>query len=144
MGVMSEFKEFAMRGNVVDMAVGLVIGAAFGKIVSAFVDNIVTPPLGLLIGGVNFEDLAIVLKPGDVSAGIEPVLMQYGLFVQSLVDFIIVAFAIFVAIRAMNRLQRKRETEPESAPLPSEEVQLLTQIRDGLASRSAAPVRGEV
>jgi len=105
MSLINEFKAFAVRGNVVDMAVGIVIGAAFGKIVSSFVDGVIMPPLGLLIGGVDFSDLAIVLKDavGDAPA----VLLRYGSFIQTVVDFLIIAFAIFMAIKAINHLKRK-------------------------------------
>src|SRR3546814_4523604 len=106
MSLMSEFKQFAMRGNVVDLAVGVVIGAAFGKIVSALVSGIIMPMVGIVVGGVNFADLAITLKPG--ADGVEPVLLQYGLFVQSAVDFVIIAFAIFIAIKLMNKMQARK------------------------------------
>jgi len=125
MGMMSEFKDFAMRGNVVDMAVGIVIGGAFGKIVSSFVADVLMPPIGLAMGGVDFSDLAITLKEGA-----EPVLLKYGVFIQSIVDFIIIAFAIFMVVKAMNAAQG--EEEPEEDPGPSEK-DLLTEIRDSLA-----------
>src|SRR3546814_13088011 len=108
---------FAMRGNVVDLAVGVVIGAAFGKIVSALVSGIIMPMVGIVVGGVNFADLAITLKPG--ADGVEPVLLQYGLFVQSAVDFVIIAFAIFIAIKLMNKMQRKQEKAPPAPADPS-------------------------
>lgn len=130
MSLMSEFKQFAMRGNVVDLAVGVVIGAAFGKIVSALVSGIIMPVVGVLVGGVNFADLAVTLKPG--AEGTEAVLLQYGLFVQSMVDFVIIAFAIFIAIKLMNKLQRKQEQAPPAPAEPSAEVKLLTEIRDAL------------
>ncbi|MDP1697551.1 MAG: large-conductance mechanosensitive channel protein MscL [Xanthomonadaceae bacterium] len=130
MSLISEFKQFAMRGNVVDLAVGVVIGAAFGKIVSALVSGIIMPVVGVLVGGVNFADLAITLKPG--TEGVEPVLLQYGLFVQSTVDFVIIAFAIFIAIKLMNKMQRKQEEAPPKPAEPSAEVTLLTEIRDAL------------
>lgn len=130
MSLMSEFKQFAMRGNVVDLAVGVVIGAAFGKIVSALVSGIIMPVVGTIVGGVNFADLAITLKPG--ADGVEPVLLQYGLFVQSAVDFVIIAFAIFIAIKLMNKMQRKQEQAPPAPAEPSAEVKLLTEIRDAL------------
>ena len=134
MGMMSEFREFAMRGNVVDLAVGIVIGAAFGKIVSAFVDGIVMPLLGMVTGGVDFSDRAVVLSPATVDAAgaeVPAVLLQYGLLIQTLIDFAIVAFAIFLVIKAINRMKRKEEAAPEPAA-PSEEVKLLTEIRDAL------------
>lgn len=135
MSLISEFKEFAMRGSVVDLAVGVVIGAAFGKIVSSLVDGIIMPLVSLLVGAVNFSDLALTLRAGSEQA--EPVLLKYGMFVQTLVDFVIVAFAIFIAIKLMNRLQRKQEAAPVPAPppAPTAEVALLTEIRDALSKR---------
>ena len=133
MGFMKEFKEFAMRGNVVDMAVGIIIGGAFGKIVSSFVGDVIMPPLGLLIGGVDLTNLAITLKPAVDKAA--AVTLNYGKFIQSLVDFTIVAFAIFVAIKAMNALKKKEEAAPAApAPPPKQEV-LLGEIRDLLKAR---------
>lgn len=134
MSLISEFKTFAMRGNVVDLAVGVVIGAAFGKIVTALVNGLVMPPIGLLIGGVNFSDLAITLKEG--SEGVDPVLLQYGAFLQTVVDFAIIAFAIFMVIKVMNSLKKKEEAAPEVPAEPSEEVKLLTEIRDALKARN--------
>ncbi|MEX2482009.1 MAG: large-conductance mechanosensitive channel protein MscL [Gammaproteobacteria bacterium] len=136
MSVLSEFKEFAVKGNVVDMAVGIIVGAAFGKIVSSLVNDVVMPPIGLLLGGVNFSDLAVVLKEaeGEVAA----VAINYGVFIQTVLDFVIVAFAIFMAIKAMNSLQRAREQEvvPEAAaPELSAEVKLLAEIRDLLMNK---------
>lgn len=126
MSFIKEFKEFAMKGNVVDLAVGLIIGAAFGKIVSSFVADIIMPPLGLLVGNVDFSDLAVTLK--EATADTPAVTMNYGLFIQAVFDFLIVALAIFFVIKAMNKLKRK---EPEAEPPPpSAEVELLTQIRD--------------
>ncbi|MFO7703852.1 MAG: large-conductance mechanosensitive channel protein MscL [Halopseudomonas sp.] len=135
MSIAQEFKAFAMRGNVIDMAVGIIIGAAFGKVVSSFVANVVMPPLGLLIGGVDFADLAIVLKQaeGEIAA----VTLGYGLFIQSIVDFLIIAAAIFVAIKVMNSLKRKEEaapTPPEPESQSKQEI-LLTEIRDLLQQR---------
>lgn len=138
MSFLQEFKDFAMKGNVVDMAVGIVIGAAFGKIVSSFVSNIIMPPVGLLMGGVDFSDLAITLKAASVDeAGkkIEAVTIDYGEFLNVVVDFIIVAFAIFMVVKAMNAAQAQFEEEkkdPASPVEPSEEVKLLTEIRDAL------------
>lgn len=130
MSMMSEFKSFAMRGNVIDMAVGIVIGGAFGKIVSSFVNDVLMPPIGVLVGGVDFSDLAIVLKEasGDVAA----VTLNYGSFIQTLLDFVIIAFAIFMVVRTMNNLKRKEEAAPAAPPKPSAEVELLTEIRDAL------------
>jgi large conductance mechanosensitive channel len=133
MSMMSEFKKFAMRGNVVDMAVGIVIGAAFGKIVSSFVNDVLMPPIGMLMGGVDFKDLAIVLKAAtdDVAA----VTLNYGSFIQTVLDFIIIAFAIFMVIKAMNNLKKKEEEAPAAPPEPSAEVVLLTEIRDALKDK---------
>lgn len=128
MSMMSEFREFAMRGNVVDMAVGIVIGAAFGKIVSSFVNDVLMPPIGMLIGGVDFSDLSATLKQATEEA--EAVTLNYGLFIQSLIDFAIIAFAIFMVIKAMNSLKKKKEEEPAAPPKPSAEESLLTEIRD--------------
>ena len=128
MGMMTEFKEFAMNGNVVDMAVGIIIGAAFGKIVSSFVANVVTPPLGLLLGGVNFSALAVTLS--EAGADGKPVLMKYGVFLQSVFDFVIVAFAIFSVVKAMNSMKKKEEEKPAAPPEPSKEEVLLGEIRD--------------
>ena len=130
MGMMSEFKSFAMRGNVIDMAVGIVIGAAFGKIVSSFVNDVLMPPVGMLIGGVDFSDLAIVLKAATDEA--EAVTMKYGMFIQTLLDFLIIAFAIFMVVKAMNSMKKKEEEKPAEPPKPSAEVELLTEIRDSL------------
>jgi large conductance mechanosensitive channel len=132
MSLMKEFRDFAMRGNVVDLAVGVIIGAAFGKIVSSFVANIIMPPLGLLIGGVDFKHLAWTLKAGDGTNA--PVVMDYGIFLQSVFDFIIIAFAIFIAIKLMNKVYKKKEVE-KPAPAPSAEETLLTEIRDLLKNK---------
>ncbi len=132
MGMLTEFKEFAMRGNVIDLAVGVVIGAAFGKIVTALVEKIIMPPLGLLIGKVDFSDLAWTLAPARVGADgteIPAVVIGYGDFLNTLVQFIIVAFAIFMVIKVINRLSRKKEAAPAG---PKEEVVLLREIRDSL------------
>jgi large conductance mechanosensitive channel len=128
MSMMSEFRDFAMRGNVVDMAVGIIIGGAFGKIVSSFVNDVLMPPIGIMIGGVDFSELAITLKEaaGETAA----VTMNYGSFVQTVIDFIIIAFAIFMAIKAMNTLKKKEEEKPAAPPKPSAEETLLTEIRD--------------
>ena len=111
--MLKEFKEFAMRGNVVDMAVGIVIGAAFGKIVSSFVSDVLMPPIGLALGGVDFSNLAVVLKEAVGEA--EAVTINYGVFIQTLIDFIIIAFAIFMVVRAMNSM-KKKEAKPEEEP----------------------------
>jgi large conductance mechanosensitive channel len=128
MGMMQEFKAFAMRGNVVDMAVGIIVGGAFGKIVSSFVADVIMPPIGLLLGGVDFSDLAITLKEavGETAA----VTLNYGKFIQTVIDFLIIAFAIFMAIKAMNALKKKEEEAPAAPPAPPREEVLLTEIRD--------------
>ena len=128
MSMMSEFKDFAMRGNVVDMAVGIIIGAAFGKIVSSFVADVVMPPIGVLIGGVDFTNLAVTIQ--DATAEAEAVTIKYGAFIQTVFDFLIVAFAIFMAIKFMNSLKKKEEEAPAAPPEPSAEEKLLTEIRD--------------
>lgn len=128
MSILNEFKAFAVKGNVVDMAVGIIIGAAFGKIVSSFVADVVMPPIGLLIGGVDFSDLAITLKAaeGDIPA----VMLSYGKFIQTMLDFVIVAFAIFMGVKVINRLKREEAVAPSVPPAPSPEEVLLTEIRD--------------
>lgn len=128
MSMMKEFKDFAMRGNVMDMAIGIILGAAFGKIVSTFVANVLMPPIGMIIGGVDFADLAITLKAA--TADTEAVVMQYGIFIQAIVDFIIIAFAIFMVIKGMNAMKKKEEEKPAAPPAPSKEEVLLTEIRD--------------
>jgi len=132
--MLKEFKEFAMRGNVVDMAVGIVIGGAFGKIVSSFVADVIMPPIGLLIGGVDFTDLKITLKEAVVDATgavtTEVVSINYGNFIQTTIDFIIIAFAIFMVIKGMNSMKKKEEVAPSAPPAPSKEETLLTEIRD--------------
>ena len=128
MGMVSEFKAFAMRGNVVDMAVGIVIGGAFGKIVSSFVDGVLMPPIGLMLGGVDFSQLQIALQEATDEAA--AVTLNWGAFTQTVIDFLIIAFAIFLVVRAMNSLQQEEEEAPP--PEPSAEVQLLTEIRDSL------------
>lgn len=135
MSILSEFKAFAVKGNVVDMAVGIIIGAAFGKIVSSFVGDVVMPPIGLLIGGVDFSDLAIVLKAaeGDIPA----VTLGYGKFIQTMLDFVIVAFAIFMGVKVINRLKREEEAAPSAPPAPTKDQELLTEIRDLLKSQQS-------
>ncbi len=135
MGMISEFKEFAMRGNVIDLAVGVVIGTAFGKIVASLVNDLIMPVVGNLIGGVNFNDLAYELQPATVDAAgteIAAVMVRYGAFIQTIVDFTIIAFAIFVAVKVINRMQRKEAESPPPPAAPTPEVVLLTEIRDAL------------
>jgi large conductance mechanosensitive channel len=128
MSVIQEFKAFAVRGNVVDMAVGIIIGAAFGKIVSSAVADVVMPPLGMMIGGMDFSDLAITLKAA--AEGSPAVLLGYGKFIQALLDFTIVAFAVFLLVKGINHLKRKEAEKPSLPPAPSKEEQLLAEIRD--------------
>lgn len=135
MGMMSEFREFAMRGNVIDLAVGVVIGGAFGKIVTALVDKVIMPPIGLLIGGVDFSKLAITLKAASVDAAgkeIPPVVLAYGEFINAVIQFVIVAFAIFMVVKAINRLHKKPEEAPAAPAAPPEDILLLREIRDAL------------
>ena len=132
MGMMSEFKEFIAKGNVVDMAVGVVIGAAFGKVVTTLVDNVIMPPIGLLIGGIDFSKLAITLKAASVDAAgkeIPAVVIGYGAFLNAVVQFLIVGFAIFLVVKAVNRLRKPVEAPPAATP---EDVLLLREIRDSL------------
>lgn len=138
--MLNEFKKFAMRGNVVDMAVGIIIGAAFGKIVSSLVNDIVMPPIGMLLGGVDFSSLFFDLSMSDHAtlAAAEQAgapIIKYGVFINTVLDFLIVAFAIFMVIKGMNRLKKKEEEAPAEPPKPSAEVELLTQIRDSLQAR---------
>lgn len=133
MKIVQEFKQFAMKGNVVDMAVGIIIGAAFGKIVTSLVNDVIMPPIGLALGGVDFTDLKVTLKEATVDqAGnaINAVTLNYGTFIQTAFDFLIVAFAIFMMIKAMNRLKRKEEVAPAPPPEPTKEEKLLSEIRD--------------
>lgn len=133
MSVLKEFKEFAVKGNVIDMAVGIIIGAAFGKIVSSFVGDVVMPPIGVLLGGVDFSDLAIVLK--EAVNGAPAVTLSYGKFIQTVVDFTIIAFAIFIAVKAINRMKRAEEAAPAEPPAPAPDVVLLQEIRDLLKAQ---------
>jgi large conductance mechanosensitive channel len=130
MSVLREFKEFAMKGNVIDMAVGIVIGAAFGKVVSSFVGDVLMPPIGVLLGGVDFSNLAVVVKDavGDKPA----VLVSYGKFIMTIVDFIIIAFAIFLVVKGINSLRKKEAAPP---PVPSRQETLLVEIRDLLKEK---------
>lgn len=128
MGMMQEFKDFAVKGNAVDMAVGIIVGAAFGKIVSSVVADMVMPPIGVLMGGVDFSDLAMTLQAavGDTPA----VKLNYGKFIQTVIDFLIVAFAVFMMVKGINSLKKKEEAKPETPPEPTKEEILLTEIRD--------------
>lgn len=130
MSMIKEFKDFVSKGNVVDLAVGVIIGAAFGKVVASLVDDIIMPPIGMLLGGVDFSKLAIVLKDavGDKPA----VLLRYGLFINTLITFIIIAFCIFLIVKGVNRMKKKEIVAPAA---PTKEVILLTEIRDALRTR---------
>lgn len=135
MKVLKEFKEFAMRGNVIDLAVGVIIGAAFGKVVSSLVNDVIMPPIGLLVGGMDFKSLAVTLKeavmdPVTGKVATEAVKLTYGNFIQTLVDFMIIAFAIFMMIKGVMKLNRKKEEEPAPPPGPTLDQELLTEIRD--------------
>lgn len=134
MSLVKEFKEFAVKGNVVDMAVGVIIGAAFGKIVSSLVADVVMPPLGLIIGGVNFSHLQVVLREAyDKNPAVA---LKYGAFLQAIVDFTIIAAAVFAMIKIINRLRRQEEKAPPPPPEPPKQELLLTEIRDLLKKRS--------
>lgn len=137
-----EFKEFAMKGNVLDMAIGIIIGGAFGKIVSSLVADVIMPPIGLLMGGVDFNDKAIVLKKAVTDAAgtvtSPAVLLSYGKFINVTIDFLIIAVAIFILVKAINTMKRKEEAKPAPAPTvpaPTAEEKLLTEIRDLLKSQ---------
>jgi large conductance mechanosensitive channel len=138
MGMVQEFKQFAMRGNVIDLAVGVVIGGAFGKIVTSLVDQVIMPPIGMLTGGIDFSTLKLILKPGDDSDPkhkIAEVAIQYGAFINTLIQFMIIAFAIFMVVKTINRMTKKPEAAPAPPPPTPEDVLLLREIRDSLKSR---------
>jgi len=128
----AEFKAFAMRGNVIDLAVGVIIGGAFGKIVSSFINDVVMPPIGLLLGGVDFKDLKILLKAGTTNGDkvVDPVYLSYGGFINTVVEFTIIAFVIFLAVKGMNKLTRKAEDDKAAVKKTPEDIVLLTEIRD--------------
>lgn len=142
--MLKEFKEFALKGNVLDMAVGIIIGAAFGAIVSSLVDDVIMPPIGLLLGGVDFSQLFVVLKgSGDYNTIAEAqdagaVTWNVGLFINAVIKFAIVAFAVFLLIKGFNQLVRKREEKPAAPPAPPEDVALLREIRDLLSARASS------
>ena len=133
MSIVKEFKEFVMRGNVVDLAVGVIIGAAFGKIVTSLVTDVLMPPIGYVMGGIDFNDKKFVLVPADASKKVAEVAIRYGTFINTLIDFIIVAFCIFMVVKAVNSMKKPVEAAPEADPVPTNEEVLLTQIRDLLA-----------
>lgn len=129
MGMIQEFKEFAIKGNVVDLAVGVIIGGAFGKIVSSLVGDVIMPPLGLALGGVNFSNLAITLKEASADGKVAAVVLKYGAFLQTVLDFAILALVIFVMVKAINSMKK---VEAAAAPEPSTQEKLLMEIRDAL------------
>lgn len=134
MKIIQEFKTFAMKGNVVDMAVGIIIGAAFGKIVSSLVNDVIMPPVGLLVGGIDFSNLSINIK--EAAEGAKGITINYGIFLNTVIDFVIVAFAIFMLIKGINQLKKKEEAKPAAPPKPNDEVVLLSEIRDLLKTSS--------
>ncbi|MDB5146808.1 MAG: Large-conductance mechanosensitive channel [Mucilaginibacter sp.] len=134
MAIVKEFKEFAMRGNVVDLAVGVIIGAAFGKIVTSLVADIIMPPIGMVTGGIDFKDLKYVLKPAVDKT--PETAINYGLFINNVIDFLIVAFCIFLIVKGINTLKKKEEAAPAAPPEPTKEELLLTEIRDLLAKKA--------
>ncbi|MBS1529709.1 MAG: large-conductance mechanosensitive channel protein MscL [Bacteroidetes bacterium] len=131
--MVKEFKEFAMRGSVVDLAVGVIIGAAFGKIVTSLVNDIIMPPIGYILGGIDFSDKKVVIVQADAAHKVAEVAIRYGNFVNAAIDFIIVAFCIFLVIKGINSMKKKEEAAPAPEPVPTNEEVLLTQIRDLLA-----------
>lgn len=133
MKIIQEFKQFIVKGNVIDLAVGIVIGLAFGKIVSSFVADVIMPPIGILLAGVDFSNLALTLKAG--SEGVEPVLLKYGVFINTVIDFLIIGFVIFIIVKAINSMKKKEEGKPAAPPAPSKEEVLLTEIRDELRKK---------
>lgn len=135
MGFLKEFKEFAMRGSVIDLAVGVVIGGAFGKIVTSLVDDVIMPPIGYLTGGVDFSSLKYVMKEADEVAGTSEVVVSYGNFINVIIQFLIIAFCIFLVIKGLNSLKRKEVVAPEAEPAPTNEEVLLAEIRDLLKSK---------
>ena len=135
MGMIQEFKDFAVRGNVVDLAVGLVMGGAFGKIVSSLVTNVIMPPIGFVLGGVDFKDLSIAIKAPNPAKNDPGVLLQYGAFIQTLVDFTIIAFAMFLLVQGINRLKRPAPAADVPPPPPTGEEKLLSEIRDLLKAK---------
>ena len=135
MGFVKEFKEFAVKGNVMDMAVGVIIGGAFGKIVTSLVNDIMMPLISKITGGINFTDLKIVLTPADEANKVAEVAFAYGNFIQNVFDFLIIALCIFAMVKAINSLKKKEEEKPEELPKPSNEELLLTEIRDLLKEK---------
>jgi large conductance mechanosensitive channel len=135
MGIVKEFKEFAVKGNVVDLAVGVIIGAAFGKIVTSLVTDVIMPPIGLLTGGIDFKDMKILLKHGDPVKKVADVAINYGNFINITIEFLIIAFCIFLIVKGINAMKRNEEAAPATPPVPTKEEMLLTEIRDLLAKK---------
>jgi large conductance mechanosensitive channel len=138
--MLNEFKQFIMRGNVIDLAVGVIIGAAFGRIVTSLVEDIIMPPIGVILGGVNFTDLFITLSGGEYASLAQAkaagaATINYGLFITNVIQFVIIAFAVFILVQQVNRLFKRAQKEGEAAPQPTQEVRLLSEIRDLLAQR---------
>jgi large conductance mechanosensitive channel len=136
MAIGKEFKEFAMRGNVVDLAVGVVIGAAFGEIVTSLVKDVIMPPIGYVTGGVDFSDLKVILKDADVHKKAAEVAIHYGNFINAIIDFLIIAFCIFMVVKGINSMKKPEEAPPAPDPAPTNEELLLTEIRDLLAKKA--------
>lgn len=138
MGIFSEFREFIARGNVIDLAVGVIIGAAFNSIVKVLVDNVIMPPIGMVTGGVDFADMQWVLKPDNpATPAVDPVSIQYGLFINAVIQFLIVAWVVFLLVKGVNAIRRLEAEKPAAAPAPTPSETLLTEIRDLLKSRAA-------
>ncbi len=132
MKFLDEFKAFALKGNVMDMAVGVIIGGAFQKIISSVVNDIIMPPVGMILGNTDFSKLAVTLNPSKVAAGAEPVLWKYGMFIQTCIDFLILALCVFLLVKGINMLKRKHEEAPAAPAAPTKDQELLTEIRDRL------------
>lgn len=130
--MIKEFKEFAMRGSVMDLAIGVIIGAAFGKIVTSLVDDILMPPIGYISGGIDFSNMRWVIEPGDEANNITEVAVRYGNFINTVIQFLIVAFCIFLVVKGINSLKREKAAAPEVPPAPTKEEVLLTEIRDAI------------
>lgn len=133
MKMLKEFRDFISKGNVLDLAVAVIIGAAFGKIVSSFVNDILMPPIGILLGGVDFKDLSVVLK--EAAGEVPAVTLNYGIFIQNVIDFLIIAFCVFIVVKVANNLSKKKEEAPAAPPAPTKDQELLTEIRDLLKEK---------
>lgn len=135
MTILEEFRQFIARGNVVDLAVGVIVGASFGKIVTSLVEQVVMPPIGLVLGKVDFSDLKLVLKPADATAKVAEVAIAYGAFINTVIQFLIVAFAVFLLVKGINVMRRREAEHPAEPPAPTPQERLLTEIRDLLAKK---------